>query len=725
MLLAVLAGFTACGGGGMSPAADLYYTVTFDTSGGTPVEPLIVPIGSKLTVPDGIKKSTLALKGWYKDREFEEPWDFDVDIVTGDITLYALWGSAKSRGGGGGGTGSNSTTTTTTTTPTQPSVTYKEHTYDNHSVIITFIDDSSGGGGSTKTKPKNGDRYKIIVDGVVTEGTVDVDPSGDLHFNPDDPSDPPFDGHYDEGSGSVEIPHLPNPDPGGPSELEIVGATPSGSNPPPPTEFKDFLISAVLPIPAGTGNFENKFATTQGSPGSRPVSFQEGYYGYAKPASPTYVSDLIGNIIEGQWVYGTWKTGSAEPDYVDLSVNDGGVDIGDPTNASIPSNPGSTKTFFICSPESSTLADPGAVPPIPAKSVAYFQIILGSGGNPMTVTAMVVLIDPDFEVLEVIIPYYNDGTGNIVLNSGNGYYFYDGTSAKASRRFLAPTYNVVSLDHPTGFVEGGGSDPFFISNDGSDTIIVDSHPSTDPAGSTVGGHDYLNLGYANRIFEKCNPGEHTDYFIFEDTSNFPSTYVDPFDLSDIININGTDYKKETGPGAGILEYYLLNGNYYLASAFNTLTDDGKYIMKEPGGTFHPVAGGTHYDIPGLVITHAEEEFPLIVHDTLNGIDVDVGSVIVKYDRDASNALEYTISYDFKPFFVTLMAGIATSWSFTYDITGTVNGTSIATISGTRIYPLQPPTPIISISAIAVPKDPLKLDVIDDSINIATSFTFTP
>ena len=29
--------------------------------------------------------------GWFKDSELNTPWDFDVDTVTSDITLYAKW----------------------------------------------------------------------------------------------------------------------------------------------------------------------------------------------------------------------------------------------------------------------------------------------------------------------------------------------------------------------------------------------------------------------------------------------------------------------------------------------------------------------------------------------------------------------------------------------------------------------------------------------------------
>ena len=72
-------------------------TVTFDMNGhGTPpakVEGLAW--GATIRKPAKPKADGWVFKGWYKDRETTEPWRFDSDTVTGDITLYARWHRAS------------------------------------------------------------------------------------------------------------------------------------------------------------------------------------------------------------------------------------------------------------------------------------------------------------------------------------------------------------------------------------------------------------------------------------------------------------------------------------------------------------------------------------------------------------------------------------------------------------------------------------------------------
>ena len=47
--------------------------------------------GTKLTKPDDPIKEGYTFAGWYKDDELANEWDFDTDVVTEDITLYAKW----------------------------------------------------------------------------------------------------------------------------------------------------------------------------------------------------------------------------------------------------------------------------------------------------------------------------------------------------------------------------------------------------------------------------------------------------------------------------------------------------------------------------------------------------------------------------------------------------------------------------------------------------------
>ena len=68
------------------------YTVTFDTDGGTAVDALVDVIeDSKITVPVAPTKENHTFVGWYKEETLNNIWDFDVDTVTSNITLYAKW----------------------------------------------------------------------------------------------------------------------------------------------------------------------------------------------------------------------------------------------------------------------------------------------------------------------------------------------------------------------------------------------------------------------------------------------------------------------------------------------------------------------------------------------------------------------------------------------------------------------------------------------------------
>ena len=67
------------------------YTVTFETSGGSAVDPVTVDTGSTVTKPADPTKSGYTFGGWYKDSTLQTPLDFANDTVTADTTLYAKW----------------------------------------------------------------------------------------------------------------------------------------------------------------------------------------------------------------------------------------------------------------------------------------------------------------------------------------------------------------------------------------------------------------------------------------------------------------------------------------------------------------------------------------------------------------------------------------------------------------------------------------------------------
>ena len=79
------------GGGTIKPDAGLTFTVTFDSQGGSAVSSQTVASGSKATAPTTPTRSGYTFDGWYKDAACTVAWDFDNDVVTVDITLYAKW----------------------------------------------------------------------------------------------------------------------------------------------------------------------------------------------------------------------------------------------------------------------------------------------------------------------------------------------------------------------------------------------------------------------------------------------------------------------------------------------------------------------------------------------------------------------------------------------------------------------------------------------------------
>jgi len=67
------------------------YTVQFDSMGGSPAAPVEAAAGSRIGAPAQPVRAGYVFGGWYKDANFTEEWNFGVDTVTADITLYARW----------------------------------------------------------------------------------------------------------------------------------------------------------------------------------------------------------------------------------------------------------------------------------------------------------------------------------------------------------------------------------------------------------------------------------------------------------------------------------------------------------------------------------------------------------------------------------------------------------------------------------------------------------
>lgn len=69
------------------------YTVTFDTQGGSAVEPQTVALGELLVEPEAPAKPGSLFAGWYKDAQCIKKYDFTTPVYK-NMTLYAKWSEA-------------------------------------------------------------------------------------------------------------------------------------------------------------------------------------------------------------------------------------------------------------------------------------------------------------------------------------------------------------------------------------------------------------------------------------------------------------------------------------------------------------------------------------------------------------------------------------------------------------------------------------------------------
>lgn len=73
-----------------------YYTVNFESNGGNTVAPILdVAEQTSIVAPEKPLKEGFTFEGWYQDTELTTLWNFDTDVVTNDLTLYAKWSEEK------------------------------------------------------------------------------------------------------------------------------------------------------------------------------------------------------------------------------------------------------------------------------------------------------------------------------------------------------------------------------------------------------------------------------------------------------------------------------------------------------------------------------------------------------------------------------------------------------------------------------------------------------
>ena len=71
---------------------EITYTVTFENNGyGEALQQQTIAYGKVVAKPAALLDDVYTLKGWYADVNLTNVWNFEKDVVTSDITLYAKW----------------------------------------------------------------------------------------------------------------------------------------------------------------------------------------------------------------------------------------------------------------------------------------------------------------------------------------------------------------------------------------------------------------------------------------------------------------------------------------------------------------------------------------------------------------------------------------------------------------------------------------------------------
>lgn len=68
--------------------------VSFRSNGGTEIPDQTGIYGEKIVRPEDPKREGFCFEGWYKDIHLTEAWDFEKDVLEGNISLYAKWATA-------------------------------------------------------------------------------------------------------------------------------------------------------------------------------------------------------------------------------------------------------------------------------------------------------------------------------------------------------------------------------------------------------------------------------------------------------------------------------------------------------------------------------------------------------------------------------------------------------------------------------------------------------
>lgn len=90
-LILLFGGLVSCSDDSGENNQDMYFTVSFDSQGGSEVESQKIKSGELAVKPENPTKDGVVFTGWFTSTKFDREWNFVEDVVNKDVTLYAKW----------------------------------------------------------------------------------------------------------------------------------------------------------------------------------------------------------------------------------------------------------------------------------------------------------------------------------------------------------------------------------------------------------------------------------------------------------------------------------------------------------------------------------------------------------------------------------------------------------------------------------------------------------
>jgi len=724
LLFMLLVGLTTCKHPTSSEAGETY-TVTFNASGGTPVpEPLVVSAGSRIKAPEGLKKSYYTIGGWYREPEFKTLWDFENDIVTHDITLYAKWGTS-----GGPGTSSGRGYI-----PGTPASNYNQTIIfrETVSLIPGLVEIDFTHLKSTGPLLSDGDPYDIALKGNhISTGTIQVLSLDQHHetiiFIPAD-GGYPFIGELDLDHGILSIDDIPygydfasnTP----PKHITIPGAAMdngSGAIEGNSIAQHDHLNAAfehdvdgeldlIHFIDADTITFKNQnVPDNYKTKGSWIIGYETGYYGWTKddmtevsathkPGGFSLANSKVGRGIKGKWLIGGSIPATAL--HIQIAQNQqsllqfkGG---GAPYRLELDDDygTGSTVGYIEITATGST-------------SIVTFKLHLEDGYN-LTSPAYVNWSSTNVSTSSDAYRYLS--TGFPISKKETPFVF---TGVPSNTKFLGATFDgITSSSHPElEFDSASTAGILFFVDDAHNEIIVDERDFPYPYKTkaecdfidctssplTAGGEGWIfeirDLAYNHGdTYYETSIGPPEEYIAksqtFKDLHNNQDYYFDPAGSDTFYYYETLDdiyYYDSTGPCWETFNGVTLAVDK-VPPAPDTIPDGPTFVRVSPPGSYGPLE--KEY-IHGNVITHAVQNIDLKVHGD------EVGMVHVEYNRyepeiDATTPkvpYSLTITYYFDEDYKTIMNRYSPTWNYTCEFK--INGLPVPageiTSMGNNVY----------------------------------------